>query len=66
MWKLHIILGKLAAGYIEMTFWGKTEDDTLKTSKSAYRNANMTLTLATFQITTSKAIPLHNLIKETE
>ena len=47
-----------------MTFWSKTEDDTLKMSQGVYRNADMTLTLSTFQITTSEAIPVHKLIKE--
>ena len=33
-------------------------------SQGVYRNADMTLTLSTFQITTSEAIPVHKLIKE--
>ena len=47
-----------------MTFLGKTEDDTLKTSRGEYCKASMTLALFTFQITASETIPLHNLIKE--
>ena len=33
-------------------------------SQGAYRNADMTFALSTFQITTSEAIPVHKLIKE--